>query len=248
MRAKSDSPSPAQRQYKRARPKANSYQLNKMKKLLLTTLIASALAASVFAQGTVTFSASSTHGLIQCLTDGTTLTPVASAGISIPATIGAFGQLNLAVYSAALGTPAPFTATTASLLPAAWVEATPVSGVIFPLAGNTLATTFTLGNVAAGGSGEVMLVGWTGTATDWNTAWASGTGLFGWTGSTLSGGALEWLNATGNPGASPPITPVAFTYGATGFNGLVLPIIPEPSTFALAGLGAAALLIFRRRK
>jgi hypothetical protein len=97
-----------------------------------------------------------------------------------------------------------------------------------------------------------MLVGWTGNATDWNTALASGTGLFGWTGAQRftgdSGGALEWLNATGNPGASPPITPVAFTYGATGFNGLVLAPIPEPSTFALAGLGAAALLIFRRRK
>jgi hypothetical protein len=93
-----------------------------------------------------------------------------------------------------------------------------------------------------------MLVGWTGNAPDWNTAWASGTGLFGWTGSTLSGGSPEWLNATGNPGASPPVTPVAFTYGAAGFNGLVLAPIPEPSTFALAGLGAAALLIFRRRK
>jgi hypothetical protein len=40
-------------------------------------------------------------------------------------------------------------------------------------------------------------------------------------------------------------------YGATtGFNGLVLEAVavPEPSTFALAGLGAAALMIFRRRK
>jgi hypothetical protein len=27
-----------------------------------------------------------------------------------------------------------------------------------------------------------------------------------------------------------------------------LEIVPEPATFALAGLGAAALLIFRRRK
>jgi len=220
-----------------------------MKKLLLTTLIASALAASVFAQGTVTFSAGTSHGLIQYSTDGgATVAPV-PAGI-LPATIPGFGQINLAVLSATAGTAAPFTATTASLLPAAWSQATPVwiGILIFPTPGSTLTSTFTLGNVAAGGSGEVMLVGWTGNAPDWNTAWASGTGLFGWTGSTLSGGALEWLNATGNPGASPPITPVAFTYGAAGFNGLVLAPIPEPSTFALAGLGAAALLIFRRRK
>ena len=228
-----------------------------MKRLLLTTLIASALVGSVFAQGTVTFSAGASHGLIQYSPDGTTLTPVPTAGVSTPATVGAFGQLNLAVYSAASATPAPFGAAflTALLLPAAWVEATPVSSVIFPLAGNTLSTTFTLGNVATGGSGEVMLVGWTGTFANWNaayTAWqANPQGvLLGWTGQTLSGGALEWANATGNPNGSPPVTPVAFTYGAAGFNGLVLTttVVPEPSTFALAGLGAAALLIFRRRK
>ncbi len=33
--------------------------------------------------------------------------------------------------------------------------------------------------------------------------------------------------------------------GVTSFN---LYMVPEPSTFALAGLGAAAMLIFRRRK
>jgi hypothetical protein len=34
---------------------------------------------------------------------------------------------------------------------------------------------------------------------------------------------------------------------AAGFNMTVIPI-PEPTSFALAGLGAAAMLIFRRRK
>jgi hypothetical protein len=32
------------------------------------------------------------------------------------------------------------------------------------------------------------------------------------------------------------------------FNLYTIATVPEPSTFALAGLGAAALLIFRRRK
>jgi len=40
------------------------------------------------------------------------------------------------------------------------------------------------------------------------------------------------------PAPAPPLT------GLTSFG----VVIPEPSTFALAGLGAAALLIFRRRK
>jgi len=40
----------------------------------------------------------------------------------------------------------------------------------------------------------------------------------------------------------------SFTTWAAGNMVLQLPAVPEPSTFALAGLGAAALLIFRRRK
>ena len=95
---------------------------------------------------------------------------------------------------------------------------------------------------------EVMVVGWTGNFADWNSAFTAGTGLLAWTGSTVSGGALAWSNGTGNPNGSPPTTPVALTFGTTGYNGLVLTGVPEPSTFALAGLGAAALMIFRRRK
>jgi hypothetical protein len=34
----------------------------------------------------------------------------------------------------------------------------------------------------------------------------------------------------------------------TGFNMLLIPAIPEPSSMVLAGLGAASLLMFRRRK
>jgi len=48
---------------------------------------------------------------------------------------------------------------------------------------------------------------------------------------------------TGGAG-SPPTTPAPLT-GLTSFS---LNVIPEPSSLALAGLGAAALLVFRRRK
>jgi hypothetical protein len=49
---------------------------------------------------------------------------------------------------------------------------------------------------------------------------------------------------TGNPAAVPPGTP-ANLVGLTSFN---MQIVPEPSTFVLAGLGLASLLLFRRRK
>jgi len=42
-------------------------------------------------------------------------------------------------------------------------------------------------------------------------------------------------------------TPPPFFTAATGFN-LVTNPVPEPSTFVLAGLGVASLLLFRRRK
>jgi len=49
---------------------------------------------------------------------------------------------------------------------------------------------------------------------------------------------------TGAPNGSPPTTPATLV----GFQSFSLNPVPEPSTFALAGLGAAALLLFRRRK
>ena len=71
---------------------------------------------------------------------------------------------------------------------------------------------------------------WTGSAADYNAA--SGINLKG------SSGVFS------NPVAGPPSTPPDFV----NMPATVLNPIPEPSTFALAGLGAAALLIFRRRK
>ena len=71
---------------------------------------------------------------------------------------------------------------------------------------------------------------WTGTAADYNAT--SGILLKGTSG------------VFSNPVAGPPSTPPDFV----NMPATVLNPIPEPSTFALAGLGAAALLIFRRRK
>jgi uncharacterized protein (TIGR03382 family) len=52
--------------------------------------------------------------------------------------------------------------------------------------------------------------------------------------------------ATGDVFHTPPGTPVSLS---TTFAGITLaPSIPEPATFALAGLGAVLLLLFRRRR
>jgi hypothetical protein len=70
--------------------------------------------------------------------------------------------------------------------------------------------------------------------------WTSG-GFFGL--SPIASGV-----ATASPAPPFPL------FGGTGLPGFVLnpvggtAVVPEPSSMALAGLGAAALLIFRRRK
>jgi hypothetical protein len=57
---------------------------------------------------------------------------------------------------------------------------------------------------------------------------------------TVLSRSLLWTETAAiQPSANPPAP-------MTGFQGFTI-VVPEPSTFALAGLGAAALLIFRRR-
>jgi hypothetical protein len=73
-------------------------------------------------------------------------------------------------------------------------------------------------------------------------AWIGGDGTFD---GAAYRGVLSWNQLVGGPIPPPPNTPQAVALNMPG--PLVMQIIPEPSTFALAGLGAAALLIFRRR-
>lgn len=65
-------------------------------------------------------------------------------------------------------------------------------------------------------------------------------GLAGYSGQTPN-----FQNSTGNPGATPPGLPSDLTGWSSP---VLLSPIPEPSTIALAGLGIASLLLFRRRK
>jgi len=89
------------------------------------------------------------------------------------------------------------------------------------------------------GSGTFQLRAWdnlNGTLTTWAAAEAA------WNqGLTAAGKSLLFDVAGLN--LAPNIAP-----NMLGFRSFNLTIVPEPSTFVLAGLGAAALVIFRRRK
>jgi hypothetical protein len=92
------------------------------------------------------------------------------------------------------------------------------------------------------------LVGWASTAgATFNAAWVKADGTTGtrpvdFFGISAQGSGI----AGGGPNSLPPLP---LFQGASGIpTGFTLTPVPEPTSMALAGLGAAALLIFRRRK
>lgn len=93
--------------------------------------------------------------------------------------------------------------------------------------------------VAAGGVATINMQFWF----DGNTA----AGLFPTYGAALAGSgqtaSVMFLQNTGNP----PLTPPGPLNGMPDVH-LSATIVPEPSTIALAGLGLASLLMYRRRK
>jgi len=189
------------------------------------------------AQGIITISASA--GSIQYSFDGTTLVDVP---VGNPAVIPGFGTLNIACYGAPVGTTLSLVGGFPDLR--GWeMQTSPLLHQIAPLPGAMPDVNVTMPS-SLGAPGEdiqLIVVAWPG---DWPDFWhAAVGGLFvAWAGSPYSGGGLGWTQRTGTP-----ISPAVINRGDDGFNGLVISV-PEPSTFLLMGLGAAAILIFRRQK
>jgi hypothetical protein len=93
---------------------------------------------------------------------------------------------------------------------------------------------------AYGSTIQVQIVCWFGNFTDWNSAyaaWAAGD-------PTVKIGASNAINVTLPTG--PLDTTATRLVGLQAFG--IVSSVPEPTSMALAGLGAAAMLIFRRRK
>lgn len=221
-----------------------------MKKLLATSVM-SLLAVSVFGQGQV---------VLQNL--DTSTTPQVRAPIYLDVVGGvALSGTDTSFRAALLGGP---TTGIAANIPGSRTNSAgggaPVLGnlglLASPNTGNTW-TTFRTGaaagfvgvgsdgarvipNVPYSGQALVQVVAWTGNFTTWDAAYSAW--LSGAPGVRI--GASNPLTLTTTTGPTDQIFPRLV--GLESF--AVVPVIPEPSTFALAGLGAAALLILRRRK
>lgn len=207
-------------------------------KKLLGILAISALAASAFAQGQVGF-INNAAGLVRQWTGtaDTTLISVPVGGGRVELLTAAAGSslTPLGTLSAA-GFSTPYTTLAGFLAANPGWSAIGNTGFT-PVAGRFNGGTYTLPGVVAGANAEYVIIGWTGAAATYDAAMQTAGSFFGTSALTTTG--------TGNPNTTPAGT--ATLLSAT-FTGLTLaPAVPEPTSFALAGLGLAALVAFRRR-
>lgn len=190
-----------------------------MKKLLI---IAAALlaAASAYAQGSVTFVNNTATKIIY-----------GSTGQGIPANLaGTFAGTDIKV-----GLYAGTSSGNLQLIKTVNVLSSGVfsAGTAYMTVDGTSGGTVV---VAGGGTAFLQVKAWQGTFNSFDAA-VSGGGY--------AGASTVWSQVTGNLNASDPAKPIT---GNPGLSQITLVSVPEPATFALFGLGGAALLMIRRRK
>jgi len=213
-------------------------------KTLIAVFATVGLASSLFAQGTIILANNVTGSLKapvyapQVGSPTVSLTGNTTAGLPVGSQTytgallsgaGFLGQLfsatgnNVASSSLAASTTAPVTFRTGGA------------------AGFVPTTTVTLSNVAKDApAATVQLRAWDNTSGLYST-WALA--FPAWQSGLIAAGMSTTFNVAAIGGDL--TTPPNLT-GLTSFN--IYTVVPEPTTMALAGLGGAALLLFRRRK
>jgi hypothetical protein len=231
-----------------------------MKKLLVTSL-GMLVGVSVFAQGTVNW-ASISPAAFTMQTNSTTYSSLYGGGSTGGGAVGAtalaangfYGEL---LYTAYSGSQVAQPTSLAAL--SAWSDAglggvngTATTGKMTPLGASTQAVV----PWSNGTTQSVMFVAWSSNlGTTWSSALSTlnSQSLLG----NVVGNAFFGMSTTGyiNPASGNPgnavfgVSPTTFGLPISSLNTqLYLVPVPEPGTMALAALGGASLLLFRRRK
>jgi len=172
------------------------------------------------------------------------------AGVAVPMMVMAQGTINFStaalnhkvVLEDSTGAPAGYVAALYwGVTGSTELQLVQIGATVTVTAGtgflSTPATRTTGTATPEGASAFFQVRAWNGGFATYEAAALAGTGFLGTT--------TVFANLTGAPNGVPPSVPASLTGWTTP---LVVRAVPEPSTFALAGLGAAALLLFRRRK
>jgi hypothetical protein len=232
-----------------------------MKKLILAAF-ALTIAASVFAQGTVVFNirlaANQVHVWGPSPTAPTMLsliglgsndlpagtTPFAADGMTLIGSSGINGRFGAATtYAQLIGinTATAALAPEASLVPVGQTTTFRTGGALGQISFITDTLSGTPPIAADSSFASFEVVAWdnsTGNYPTWTQASVA------WRNGVLAAGHSAEFTVSAIGGQNPPPN-LDNSGGLTSFN---LYTIPEPSSLAMVGLGAAAMLIFRRRK
>jgi len=190
-----------------------------MKKLLIAAALAG-VTTGAFAQGTIAFNNTYNNYSLPAVDYNGTFAPA--------------GGFSVALYwlNQSSGPLTPINAATATAVFHGTAAASAGSGAF------SFASDVVVPGQAVGGTGEFEVAAWLGTTyTSYGAAVAAG---------DPHGTSAPFYNATGGDGT--PANPGKALTGWTGQPDIILASTPEPTTIALGGLGAAALLLFRRRK
>ncbi len=216
------------------------------KKLILAATLVAMTGLSAFGQGYFLFVATK-NSVWDNFTTGTTTSggghTIAGFLWGPAATVGMLGATGNPVSNTVPLSPAKWddiltdpqfhlaTNSTSGLLVTAPVNA---SGLQIGGIGYLTGQTFTVAGTAGGQIYTVYAV-------SWNSLYATPEEA------AAAGSAVGWSNPFQySAGNGPTSTPLNFN--GSGMLAFGVTPVPEPATFALAGLGAAAMLIFRRRK